>query len=412
MKQIEQLFKADLSMGFDTPKKFNRSDREISTSIVNSLEEGEFTHEMIVELSGSFPVYHYKTCITIHGKWPDCGVRSVGMYKNVHRNGNGSLEIFYSAIDRKKIKEIKTMLSSVGSKWIFLENSTDRVFRLSANITKENFSQQRQRFLEISERVKKANIYGYVNAYIQPTLWGGMVINCDIHPMSIPEGEVFNTCLIMEGLTKDQWDQKKNSHEKELEKKNAEYEEWRKENERKDQERKADMKKRYEEELIPQVRHLPEGSVMDGTIVNIVNNQFKYLRLDGPGSFGRLKFSKATAEKFTEDLGSLTWTPMKQVKQGEIKGLGWLVTKYPSQPEKPARIEANKATEAPSDDKGLVVEDYSEKACVLWGNSTHLKDRLHEIGAKPNYHLTRNGRKEFGWIFIKAKREAVKIIIS
>ena len=71
MKKIEELLNIDLGCKFDTPKKLNRSTSQVRSEIVDELEEGSFTSEMIAELRNDYPIFYYRTCITIHGFWPE-----------------------------------------------------------------------------------------------------------------------------------------------------------------------------------------------------------------------------------------------------------------------------------------------------------------------------------------------------
>jgi len=90
---------------YDTPKKLNRSTKKIPMTVIQLIEGGDTSIEMIEKLSKDFPVFIYKSCITIHGIF-DTKTTGVGGYKNLRLNQNGSLEILYSAIDNQKIKGI------------------------------------------------------------------------------------------------------------------------------------------------------------------------------------------------------------------------------------------------------------------------------------------------------------------
>lgn len=145
MEKIEVLLKKDLCKSFDTPKKLNRSNKAIAPAVINDLENGLFTCEAIDQLSQSFPIFHYRTCITVHGHWPTIERTRVGGYKNVHQNLNGSVEVRYSAIDNEKIERICQGITIDGCKYRYHENSNERSFSWAEEITKENFNQVRAR---------------------------------------------------------------------------------------------------------------------------------------------------------------------------------------------------------------------------------------------------------------------------
>lgn len=127
MKKIETLLNIDTNAKFDTPKKLNRSSKAILPQTVEQLEDGIFTSEMIKELAKSYPVYRYRTCITVHGLWPEVERTRIGGYKNVHQNQNGSVEIYYSAIDKEKINRIREGLEGTGTAWRYSESSESSI---------------------------------------------------------------------------------------------------------------------------------------------------------------------------------------------------------------------------------------------------------------------------------------------
>lgn len=103
---------------YSTPKKLNRSSKKIPAEIVDKIESGEITSADLVMLSTEFPIFKYKTCITIHGSFPDISIQHIGGYKNIIQNANGSLEIRYNAIDYKKKSQLYGMIKSHGWSWV------------------------------------------------------------------------------------------------------------------------------------------------------------------------------------------------------------------------------------------------------------------------------------------------------
>jgi len=335
MKTIETLLNIAMNQTFATPKKLNRSSKSINPEILEDLENGNFTFEMIEKLKTQFPIYHYKSCITIHGYWGDVQTTTTGQYKNIHKNQNGSLEVFYSAIDRDKINQVRKNLHSVGcKKWYFLENSTDRVFRRSAPITKENAEQLKGEFLEQAARIKTLQIYGTINCYISPRLWGGADIVLDIRPLAIPENQVQNVSYILSGIASDNWHQVQLNVERERaiqqEKDHREREERNKIAAAAEQE----LQNKKEQDFLPKIEHLPKGTIQQGIVVTIKEVTrysepdtliFSYSKIDGKGSFGRTKWSTATSTEFISDPNNLNWKEQKQLPISQIKGEGRLL---------------------------------------------------------------------------------------
>jgi hypothetical protein len=112
---------------FDTPKKLNRSGRTVPETYIEQIEAGECSSATILELQILVPIFTYKTCITIHGNLPEIGRTHIGGYKNLIQNGNGSLEIRWSAIDYKAKKMISKYLRIAGN-WGSREDSTNGIY--------------------------------------------------------------------------------------------------------------------------------------------------------------------------------------------------------------------------------------------------------------------------------------------
>lgn len=335
MKTIETLLNIAMNQTFATPKKLNRSSKSIHPEILEDLESGKFTFEMIEKLKTQFPIFHYKSCITIHGYWGNVQTTSTGQYKNIHKNQNGSLEVFYSAIDRDKIKRIREELYSVNCrKWYFLENSTDRVFRCSAPITKENAEQLKGEFLEQAARIKTLQIYGTINCYIRPRLWGGADIILDIRPLAIPENQVQNVCFMLSGIHSDNWLQIKLNVERERAIEDEAKHREREERNKIAAKAKQELQNKKEQDFLPKIEHLPKGTIQQGIVVTIKEVTrysepdtliFSYSKIDGKGSFGRTKWSTATSTEFISDPCKLTWKDEKQLPISQIKGEGRLL---------------------------------------------------------------------------------------
>lgn len=335
MKTIETLLNIEMGQPFATPKKLNRSLKPIAPEIIQELESGKFTFEMIEKLKTQFPIFHYKSCITIHGNWQGVETTGIGHYKNIHKNQNGSLEVFYSAIDRDKIKRIREELYSVNCrKWYFLENSTGRAFRRSATLTKENIEQLKGEFSEEANRVKHLQIYGTIACYIQPKIWGGADIILEIRPLAIPENQVQNVCFMLSGIHSDNWFQIKLNVERERAIEDEAKHREREERNKIAAKAKQELQNKKEQDFLPKIEHLPKGTIQQGIVVTIKEVTrysepdtliFSYSKIDGKGSFGRTKWSTATSTEFISDPNNLNWKEQKQLPISQIKGEGRLL---------------------------------------------------------------------------------------
>jgi len=332
MKSIETLLNINLGKQFATPKKLNRSTRLIPENVLESLESREFTFEMIEELKTKFPIFHYKSCLTIHGYWGEVTTKRIGYYKNIHQNKNGSLEVYYSAIDVDKIKNIRNNLFSVNcKKWYYLDNSTDRVFRYSKPITPETAIALREEFLNETNRIKALAIYGTIHCYISPKLWGGADIVIDIRPLAIPENQVQNVCYMLAGIASDNWHQVQLNVERERaiqeEKDHQEQAERQAARDKIKNETEQKMKLIY----LPKIEHLKPGTIQQGIVVTIKEDRyspelmFVYSKIDGKGAFGKTKWSTAKSPEFISDPSQLNWEAQKQSPIKEIRAAGRLL---------------------------------------------------------------------------------------
>ena len=66
-----------------------------------------------------------------------------------------------------------------------------------------------------------------------------------------------------------------------------------------------------------------------------------------------------------------------------------------------------------SNSSSVTIEDYSEKAIAVFGDTKCIKDRLLELKGKYNPSLRGNGdEKRVGWIFPKTKKDEVQKLIT
>ena len=119
-----------VATNYDKKHKLNTAPNlNIPESVVESLRKEGLTIENIDELTKQgFPVYKYRTQITIHGICPELkSKRSAGGYVTLERNENKSLGINWRAIDEKKKYRIGAILDYFG--WYDQEDSKGYVIK-------------------------------------------------------------------------------------------------------------------------------------------------------------------------------------------------------------------------------------------------------------------------------------------
>ena len=419
MQDKETLFKQSLNCKFDTPKKLNRADKAIPSEVIEQLESGQFTCEMIDQLKKQYPIFFYQTCVTIHGQWGNVERSYIGGYKHIHQNQNGSLEVFYPCIDLEKIKTIIAGLRAIDSKAFYYQsNSTARAFTMSQTITKDNAPELKAKFLQIADRLKSLRIYGSVHIYIQPKLWGGAEIVCRLYPCAIPESEVNNVLLCLANMTQTEYDRKvievKQAREVEARRRKAE-------DEARTTERNAKREQTmaiYREQFKPLMETLPicndiNAGILVKPIIDLDKITFTYYRLDGKGSFNRVKWSKAYSKELCTDASQIEFMEQKQQKISDFRLNDFRLLQPVKQVEAP-KVQPKRET-APQPKQtttGVILVDYSDKAIALFGDTKPIKDKLAAIGGRFNPYLKREGATQAGWIFSKSKQSELNQLIT
>lgn len=419
MKKIETLLNIDLGQTFDTRKGLNRSTKEIPSEILERLEAGEFTCEMIAELSKSYPIFRYRTCITIHGNWGNVGKQRIGDYTNIIQNGNGSTEIKYSAIDIEKIETIRKLLRSVKSDFFFHSNSSERYFYKTVNTRDaEQYNKVVSEMKLIAERVKSANIYGYLNLYAASSLYGGVDVILQIHPLSIPQGEEMNFCYLLTGTDAQTWNAKIEAV-KEAERL-AEIESERREAERKAEQERARI---AAEPIFEQGRKVLTGAGYAKEEKTLIEQGKVYVKLsvrDGKPIYTASQYTKKPQQKkwrVTECTSENLTFEFKEYGQRETiltTQSGYVLPSVKPQHIKPIDDTTKRLLGQPKPIQadGVKVIDYSERAVAIYGNTKPIKEELKAIGARFNMFLTIDGVKQAGWILPATRRSELNFINS
>jgi hypothetical protein len=181
---------------FDTPKKLNRSEQKLPSEFIDKIESGDITSIDLVSISAKYPVFYYKTCVTIHGNFPEITTSYIGGYKNIRQNANGSLEILHNAIDYEKKRKLAKLCKS------FNWNRTSTQDYFSQTFATSNINEARQKLKELSDTWKERQIEGMSakTSVIGYSYFGRYFIELIIKPYLI-EGDIFNIASQLTGLT-------------------------------------------------------------------------------------------------------------------------------------------------------------------------------------------------------------------
>ena len=149
-------------IGFDKKHKKNADQRLISQDILDNINENGITIEQIDKLD--FPIFKYKTQITIHGIFDgDINPRAGSYFHAFTLNKNKSLGVKYVAIDGKKKQKIAQILRDYDeyneyNNTFFKSRITatqGQILSLSREITKENINELQEEMNGIYANITK-----------------------------------------------------------------------------------------------------------------------------------------------------------------------------------------------------------------------------------------------------------------
>lgn len=428
MDNITELLKIDFKKAYDTPKRLNRSESDIPIEVIDKLESGVFTSEMVDTLAGSYPIYRYRTQITIHGNWNYTGSGRIGVYSNVFKNQNESLGVKYSAIDRGKIKDIVNCLRLIKSGFGFTERSNERHFYYRETFNKETFVEKKLRFEGIVSLLQDCKAYGSVCLFIY-SVYGIFYIEININLMAIYENDKDEFCLIMFNSLLPQFSRIANL---------SDFQEYKSKCHVEADKRELELKVKYEleaqerkiksDELSEKIRikkevlkELPEcNDITQGVLVSVKfeqgtnystssdgNIKFIYYKSE-KGSFGRFKLLRAVSDEFEPDTDKLEFKDNGEKKLKDINIKGCYLCKKNTR-------EVTINTVKPVDNgikeikvEGISIINYSDKAIAVIGNTKPIKDSLRLAGGRFNPRLTCGA----GWIFSKIHESKVRSLVS
>lgn len=170
---------------FDAKNILNRSQGVVSQEIINSIESGGITSEMLQ--SFPFPIFKYRTQITLHGKFiSDRDYFITGGYKNLIINKNKSLGVRYSAIDMQKKQFIYKVLRLEKSRFFMDITSTSSSITSYLKHTPENLETMKQVFTMLP-----TNYIGFSQLYISQSMFGTYIV-IKLYLNAIYQNELFS----------------------------------------------------------------------------------------------------------------------------------------------------------------------------------------------------------------------------
>lgn len=319
---------------YETPKKSNHSGRPIPQDVIDQLEQGVVTSEAIAGLAGSYPIYRYKTCLTIHGTWPQVQRERIGGYKNIRQNANGSLEVYWNAIDLIHKKYIANRLKLIDHPMYFSMDSRGTSFRQTRVIeSKQAWDETIAEYKATIARVSKVDALVKCDV-MRCAAFGRIVLELSLSVLSVDEqhrDSLLHAIANMEPGDLESRVRKAQAERVERAREQAAHREEYQRKQQDEQQERARMLKSAQDRIehLPKMttRSLAAGAtyVLAETARNYGEGQpfrpeYKLVRYAGQGSFKRVKVVQARVlDPF--NLEGVRWTESKQMNQEALEHL-------------------------------------------------------------------------------------------
>lgn len=329
----ESLF-GEYTGDYETAKKSNHSSREIPQQVIDDLEAGKVSSADIAQIATTHPVYRYKTCLTIHGTWPKVQRYRIGGYKNIRQNANGSLEVYWNAIDLANKQYIAERLDAIDHPMRFHMDSRGTSFRQTRRIeTKEQWEQTIAEYKETIARVKAVGARLKCDI-LRIAAYGSIVLELSITVLSVTDTEMGPLMYAIAGIQPEEFqtqvrkaiEAREQARAEQL-KKEAEYDkqaaierEHRAIVAQASRQRIEHLEKYDGQGLKPGVTYVLASTARNYGEEPLFRAEYKLVRYAGAGAFKRIKVVTTTVlDPFAID--GARWTDSKQMNAEAVERL-------------------------------------------------------------------------------------------
>lgn len=386
MKEIlENLFSSESN--WDNKHINNVCNNPVSEAMLDQIEKGCSLESIEQLVEDGFPVFKYRTQLTIHGIFPKVTTNRIGQYKNLIQNKNKSIGVRWSAVDNSKRNKLMHRLCAI-SDFRYYENSSEHLFYISKRLG-DDIEQNKAIAMELVNRAKSIDtslFYGDVNV-VRLKSWISEYIELRVNLRAFHCQQYNEIVSNFSGKSIDVWTKEYDEYcKREIEEKQKRIAEW----EKMQEERKiaaAENQKQYEiwlqsnnpgDGYVNHAKWTPEIAQVAKVIGNYKTGfRFKYGKVSK--SFGKL---------------NLKWDD--QCKGSRIKGNLldiWVISDKPK--------------EEPKKSSDVKIVEYTEKQIAVIGNTYPLRSELKRLGGNWNKGLSIG----CGWIFPKSKLNQVKELV-
>lgn len=182
---------------YDQRHKLNACNRSFPSYLLRQLEDG-CTIETLEKIASSFPIFKYRTQITIHGHFPELETSRVGYYKNLFKNENGSLGVRYSAIDAEKKERLANILKYAG--WSSKSSSLSFTLEKYARVERNEVPRTVETYKKEAERINLNLFVGSVDVTVAP-FFGMYYVTLVVTPLYFYEKNFTSLVENLSGMT-------------------------------------------------------------------------------------------------------------------------------------------------------------------------------------------------------------------
>ncbi len=225
LTKTEQIFKRVTDI--DKKNKLNRSELVISKDIIDEIEKGQITSEILDTLLNKDLIYKYNTQITIHGIFPLFQRYDIQQhYKNIFQNKNLSIGVRYNAIDYNRKLELFRKIKRYSDYNYHLSASELYLYQFRIVKDQNELLTIEKEFKDKASKIDTTLFNGSVNVVKGYIPYYGYACKIEIGINSIYEKDTDKVLLNIIDLTKEQIEVKEQALLEKEKQKDNERKEW------------------------------------------------------------------------------------------------------------------------------------------------------------------------------------------
>lgn len=398
MKEIQEIFQTQSK--WDSKHINNVCERPVDDGLLRMIERGCSIEAIEDIVSKGYPVFKYKTQITIHGLFPEVEKHRIGGYKNLFQNKNKSIGVRWSAVDINKRHRIAEVVEPI-SKWYYDESSTEHSYHITKRYSNETLNELR----ELSQKIDTSLFFGDVRLVLMQHPFFGVYIRLVVKVNAVYDKNVLPLIGNLLQMDEPTWQKALSDYKAEQQRRHDEAERIRKEAAEK--QRLMDERKITEAKAWIEHNNPGDGFERLSEITPSSGDTLARLKVVYDAENDKLEFSFITGVvKMAFGKTCIAWGENKRAKQipTTIKGdFLWIKRKNYTPMRQQKAVKAVERVEQCD----IKIIEYSDKAIAVVGDTKRYADDFKRLGGRFNPRL----RCGCGWIFSKRKQDELNAVL-